>query len=133
LTPEQFRTLHLPLQTWSLAILTNCIPLSSIRHLTAPLKLHSLTVDYEYHGKDGTEDNVMVNQSHARTTEEFVVEWASEPIMAFNLAIWGDMISTDYGENLFEAVVGRAILRTSWNSRKLLEVVTKTLFEKTPR
>jgi hypothetical protein len=130
LTPRQFRNLHLPRQTRSLAILTNCIPLSSIRHLIAPLKLHSLTVDYEHNGKDGTEEKVMMNQSRAHSTDAFVVEWASEPIMAFNLAIWGDMTSTDYGDNLFEAVVGRAIARTSWDSRMLLESSTRTLFEK---
>jgi len=50
--------------------------------------------------------------------------------MSFNMAIWGDMVACDYGENLFEAVVGRAIGRTTWESRKNLESITRTLFEK---
>ena len=60
----------------------------------------------------------------------FTAEWASEPILSFNMAIWGDMVTCDYKENLFESVVGRAIGRTTWESRKNLESITRDLFEK---
>jgi hypothetical protein len=60
----------------------------------------------------------MMTLTRDRLTQKFTVEWASEPIISFSMQIWGDMVSTDYGENLLESVVGSAIGRTTWDDRK---------------
>jgi hypothetical protein len=130
MSPEEIRRLHLPRQTKKLTIRTKSIPLLAIKHLTERLNLHSLTVVFEYFEKNETEEKVMMIQTRNRATEPFEVDWVSEPIMVFNIGIWGDMTTSHYGQNLFESVVGRAIGRTTWDSRKLLEVTTRDLFEK---
>jgi hypothetical protein len=130
LSSGQFQNLLLPAQTKSLSIETNCIPLASIGQLVTPLKLTSLKVNYDYTVHNETDEKVMMLLSRDRPNQPFTAEWASEPIMSFNMAIWGDMVACDYGENLFEAVVGRAIGRTTWESRKNLESITRDVFEK---
>ena len=126
---DQIQKLILPPQTKSLSIETNCLPLFSIEQLTNQLNLQSLKVNYDNTFHDATEEKVMMLLSRERRNQPFEAEWASEPIMSFNMAIWGEMVACDYGENLFEAV-GRAIGRTTWESRKNLESITRDLFEK---
>jgi hypothetical protein len=126
---NQFNTIILPSQTKTLSVETDCMNLSSIKRLIAPLNLQSLKVTYNYNHYDETDEKVMMHLVRDRAGQEFEVEWASEPILSFNMAIWGDMVSCDYGENLFEAVVGRAIGRTTWESRKYLESISRHLFE----
>ena len=130
LSLDRLHSLAIPQQTESLSIDTNCIPLSAIGKLTSHLKLRTLKVNYTYTRHQETDEKVMMVLIRDRPSQEFTQEWASEPIMSFNMAIWGDMVACDYGENLFEAVVGRAIGRTTWESRKNLESITRTLFEK---
>ena len=129
LSPEQFYRLVLPPQTKSLSIETNCFPLYAIGQLTDRLQLQSLKASFDNTFHSETDEKVMMLFSRDHPNQPFTSEWASEPIMSFNMAIWGDMVACDYGENLFEAVVGRAIGRTTWESRKNLESITKDLFE----
>jgi len=126
---NQFNTIILPSQTKTLSVETDCMHLPAIKQLITPLNLQSLKVTYNYNHYDETDEKVMMHLARDRAGQEFEVEWASEPIMSFNMAIWGDMVSSDYGENLFEAVVGRAIGRTTWESRKYLESISRHLFE----
>jgi hypothetical protein len=52
--------------------------------------------------------------------------------MSFNMAIWGCTTKYRQKPNFFEAVVGRAIGRTLWESRSYyLESVCRRVFEKT--
>lgn len=129
ISTDQFDAIVLPPQTKTLSIETDCMSLASIKRLTAPLNLQSLKVTFNYNHYDETDEKVMMLLRRDRPSQEFSVEWASEPIMSFNMAIWGDMVICDYGENLFEAVVGRAIGRTTWESRKYLESITRNLFD----
>jgi hypothetical protein len=128
--PTQLSSFILPENTRRLSINTDSLPLDAISQIIAPLKISVLTVDFQYTFHDETDEKVMMVLVRDRPAQQFAAEWASEPIMSFNMAIWGDMISCDYGDSLFEAVVGRAIGRTTWESRKNLESITRTLFEK---
>ena len=129
ISTNQIRSIVLPPQTKSLSIETDCLSLPSIKKLTAPLDLRSLKITFNYTYYDETDEKVMLQLTRDHPSQDFSTEWASEPILSFNMAIWGDMVMCDYGENLFEAVVGRAIGRTTWESRKYLESVTRNLFE----
>jgi hypothetical protein len=130
LLPESFNALIIPPQTKSLSIQTDCMPIHAIRRLIAPIKLRSLTVDFDNSLRDEKGEKVMMILTRDRSGQCFTADWASEPIMSFSMSIWGDMATCNKSETLFEAVVGRAIGRTTWDSRKHLEVITKDLFEK---
>jgi hypothetical protein len=129
ISPNQFNTIVLPSQTKTLSIETDCMDLSSVKRLITPLSLQALQVTYNYNHYDETDEKVMMHLVRDRPGQDFEVEWESEPIMAFNMAIWGDMALCDYGENLLEAVVGRAIGRTTWESRKSVESLSRHHFE----
>ena len=130
ISPSQLSTLILPGNTRQFSISSDSVPLNIIAHMIAPLRVSSLTVDFQDTFHDETDEKVMMVLERNRSTDKFTAEWASEPIMSFNMAIWGDIVPWDYGQNLFEAVVGRAIGRTTWESRKNLESITRGLFER---
>ncbi len=125
-------SIRLPSQTKYLGVRTSWCPMSSISTLISPLDLRSLKVEFDWVLYDETDEMVTMALSRDHPTQQFKTEWASESIMACNVAIWGDMIGSGYGENLFEPVVGRAITRTTWESRTHLEFATKALFEDDP-
>jgi hypothetical protein len=126
LSPEQCLRLRLPRQIKALSVITTSIPLSSIKHLVAQLNLQSVKAEFA----DTIEDKVVMVQSRRFSNKPFSVEWAPGPVMAFDSTNWRDMTMCYNGE-LLEANVGRAISRTSRDSRKLLELVSRTLFEDT--
>lgn len=123
-------TLILAESTRELSIYSDSIPLNAIGRMIEPLRVSSLTVEFQNTFHDETDEKVMMVLERNRPTDKYTAKWASEPIMSFNMAIWGDMVSWDDGENLFEAVIGRAIERTTWESRKNLESITRSIFEK---
>ena len=125
-------SIRLPSQTKYLGVRTSWCPMSSISTLISPLNLRSLQVEFDWALYSETDEKVAMALSRDHPTQQFKTEWASASIMAFDLAIWGDMIGSGCGENLFESVVRRALTRTTWESRTHLEFATKTLFEDDP-
>jgi hypothetical protein len=126
-TPDlDLSKIALPKNTTSLSIETATATLPGIRHLTAHLKLRSLAVQFADTGDDPSDETVTVTLYRRRRRESFRTEWSSEPIMA---SLWGDMAGCDHEPNAFEALIGRAITRTTCESRSNLKTIATSLFE----